>query len=95
MSNYLGRPFFIALLGLLSFFSPSAQSHDSDSASKVKDYKSIIKFNLTSTILYRSRLIEYERMVRKNQSFLVRVGLVVLLFASSRSSDSLQLKEIK
>jgi hypothetical protein len=65
----------------------SAQSYDS--VSKAKNYKNIIKLNLTSNILYQSPLIEYERLVKKNQSFSVQLGIVALPFGSSKGSDSL------
>jgi len=83
------RPIFTALVGLLGFSFATAQSQDKDSVSQVKNYKNIIKVNLTSNILYRSPLIEYERIVRKNQSFSVQFGLVALPFGSSKGSDSL------
>lgn len=67
----------------------SAYAQSRDSVSKIKDYKNIIKVNLTSNILYQSPLIEYERIVKKNQSFSIQVGLVALPFGSSKGSDSI------
>ena len=54
-----------------------------------KELQNIIKVNLTSNILYQSPLIEYERLVAKNQSFSIQVGLIALPFGSSKGSDSL------
>jgi hypothetical protein len=60
-----------------------------DSVKAAKDYKNIIKLNLSSNILYSLPLIEYERIVKKNQSFSVQVGIVSLPFGKSSISDSL------
>jgi hypothetical protein len=67
----------------------SVKAQSRDSTAKIKDYKNIIKVNFTSNILYQSPLIEYERLVKKNQSFSIQVGLVALPFGSSKGSDSL------
>jgi hypothetical protein len=77
----------IAFSCFCSCSSGSAQSRDS--ISKAKNYRNIIKINLTSNILYQSPLIEYERLVKKNQSFSVQVGLISLPLGSSKGSDSL------
>jgi hypothetical protein len=86
MSQIYRNSLTVLLLSSLAF-SVSAQSRDS--VSKKKSYKNIIKVNLTSNILYKSPLIEYERIVKKNQSFSVQFGLVALPFGSSKGSDSL------
>src|SRR5262249_30658506 len=85
-----GRPGAVALLILLSGL-PLVEGfgQSRDSAARKADYKNIIKVNLTSNILYRSPLVEYERVVSPNQSFSVQFGLVALPFGSSRGSDSL------
>jgi len=84
-SIYRTSPIILFLCALV--FLASAQSRDS--VSKTKNYKNIIKLNLTSNILYQSPLIEYERIVKKNQSFSVQFGLIALPFGSSKGSDSL------
>jgi len=86
MSSIYRTSLTLVLLSTLAF-SVSAQSRDS--LSKSKNYKNIIKLNLTSNILYQSPLIEYERIVKRNQSFSVQFGLVALPFGSSKGSDSL------
>jgi len=79
--------YLLVLISLCSWRPISAQSRDS--INKTKVYKNIIKVNLTSNILYRSPLIEYERLVAKNRSFSIQVGLIALPFGSSKGSDSL------
>jgi len=79
--------FTVLFICVCSWSPASAQSRDS--VSKAKNYKNIIKINLTSNILYQSPLIEYERLVGKHQSFSVQVGLIALPFGSSKGSDSL------
>jgi hypothetical protein len=69
-----------------------AFAQSNDSTRKVKDYKNVIKVNLTSNILYRSPLIEYERLVSRNQSFSLQFGLVALPFGSTLGSDSMSYK---
>ncbi|HEV8513529.1 MAG TPA: hypothetical protein VGQ59_09635, partial [Cyclobacteriaceae bacterium] len=87
MSNRIFKSFVVSVICLCSGNFTSAQS--SDSARKEKSYKNIIKINLTSNILYRSPLIEYERIIKKNQSFSIQFGLIALPFGSSKGSDSI------
>jgi Protein of unknown function (DUF3575) len=82
-----GRKLVFISIFLLSCLMVEAQSKDS--VRRMKIWKNIIKVNLTSNVIYRSPLIEYERIVKKNQSFSVQVGLIALPFGSSRNSDSL------
>ncbi len=77
----------LVIISLCSWIPASSQS--GDSVGKPKIYKNIIKVNFTSNLLYRSPLIEYERLVAKNQSFSVQVGLIALPFGSTKGSDSL------
>jgi len=89
MTTYIAvyRHVLIFLFVLLAWTMALGQSKDS--VRKVKNHRNIIKVNLTSNILYRSPLIEYERILKKNQSFSVQVGLVALPFGSTLGSDSL------
>lgn len=79
--------YLVILISLGSWKTVYSQSRDS--VSKAKTYKNVIKVNFTSNLLYRSPLIEYERLVARNQSFSLQVGLVALPFGSSNGSDSL------
>jgi len=90
MSNRILTFFIFLFICLCSLSRASAQSNDS--VSKAKNYKNVIKINLTSNILYRSPLLEYERLVGKNQSFSIQVGLIALPFGSSKGSDSIYYK---
>jgi hypothetical protein len=89
MKNYILviRHAFAFLVCVMSFTLVKGQSKDS--LRTAKDYKNIIKLNLTSNILYSLPLIEYERIVKKNQSFSVQVGIVSLPFGKSSTADSL------
>lgn len=79
----------IILLAVSLCFCGQVSAQSSDSLKKTKDYKNVIKVNLTSNILYRSPLIEYERILGKHRSFSVQFGLVALPFGSTKGSDSL------
>jgi len=89
MSKYIRTSSNIAtfLFCFLSWIMVTGQSKDS--VRKATGYKNIIKVNLTSNILYTSPLIEYERIVKKNQSFSVQAGLVSLPFGKILNSDSI------
>ena len=87
MYSSVYRTSFTLLLFSTLAFSTAAQTLDS--VSKRKSYKNVIKLNLTSNILYQPPLIEYERMVKRNQSFSVQFGLIALPFGSSKGVDSL------
>ncbi len=67
-----------------------AQSNDS--TKHVKAFKNVIKLSMTSTLLYGNfPLVEYERVVRRNQSFSVQVGVVTLPLSTAAISNTLQL----
>ena len=67
-----------------------AQSNDSTKHAKV--FKNVIKLSMTSTLLYGNfPLLEYERVVRKNQSFTIQVGGVSLPISAGSITNTLQL----
>lgn len=83
----------ITLLLCLCLLTQFAVAQKNDSTRRTKEWKNVIKLNLSSTLLYRnSPLIEYERVVKKNQTFSVQVGLVSLPFSAGFISDVLQIE---
>ncbi len=91
MPNQILKSILVLIIISLSAWTP-VHGQSPDSVSKTKNYKNILKVNFTSNILYQSPLIEYERLVKKNQSFSIQVGLIALPFGSTKGSDSLYYK---
>jgi len=83
----------ITILTCLCLLTLNVAAQKSDSTRRTKQLKNVIKVNLSSTLLYKnSPLIEYERVIRKNQTASLQAGLVSLPFSSGFISDALQMK---
>lgn len=67
-----------------------AIAQKSDSIKKEKRRNNIIKLNLSSGLIYSIPLVEYERIVKKNQSFAIQAGVVSLPFGSDNNSTNVQ-----
>jgi hypothetical protein len=73
-----------------------AQVQDSVKLKQVKDFKNIIKLNLTSWILYSSGLqLNYERLLSKNQSITIFGGYVTFPMPTVISNSSLNFDKDK
>jgi len=65
------------MICMLSTISMMGQEEKTVSKAKRDDYKNIIKFNLSSQILYRNTfLLGYERVVKQNQSINISGGYI-------------------
>jgi len=70
-----------------------------DSTNKVKQYKNVVRYNLSGALLFgidKYVVMGYERLVRPNQSFSINIGAVELPRFVSIITDSLELsKDVK
>jgi hypothetical protein len=90
-------PIFLApmlmVLGLQ--LSAHAQSSDSTAHNQPKQYKNIIRYNISSPLLFgfdKYIILGYERQLRKNQSFSINLGRAALPRLVEIVSDSSNLK---
>ena len=87
----------LPILFLIAGFSLSAalplKAQSTDSLKKNNERRNIIKFNVSSFFVYKlALLLEYERVVSKNQSFSIQAGFVSLAFINT---DSIQVLDFK
>jgi hypothetical protein len=86
----------IAIALILLFYSSTLYSQQTDTAltskkSSGKDYKNVIRYNLSGPLLFgfdNYIIFGYERIVNANQSFSINVGVVGLPNLVSLSTDS-------
>ena len=81
--------FLIAGLSLSSTLVLKAQS--ADSSRNIMGRRNIIKFNVSSFFVYKlALLLEYERVVSKNQSFSIQAGFVSMTLGAFLDADSIR-----
>ena len=82
----------ILMICMLSTISMMGQEEKTVSNSKRDDYKNVIKFNLSSQIIYKNTfLVGYERILKKNQSLNLSGGYMEFPF-NLEVPESVQLK---
>ena len=92
MKNIFKIQSFLLFIFCFSFFTSFSQQTTVDSAKHVR--KNIIRFNVTSPILFTTDylVIGYERVIKENQSISINIGQFALGKFSNRVAESLELK---
>lgn len=83
------------VLILCSWVVHSSAQHNVDSTQKMRQYKNVIRYNLSSALVFgfdRYIVFGYERVIRHNQSISVNVGTAKLPKLISINTDSFSLQ---
>ena len=89
------KSFFLQSL-LLSLFAVNICSAQTDSLQQVRQYKNVIRYNLSGALIFgidRYVIFGYERVIKKNQTISVNIGGVKLPKLVSINTDSFSLQK--
>src|SRR6185436_16953555 len=89
------KSFFLQSL-LLSLFAVNICSAQTDSLQQVRQYKNVIRYNLSGALIFgidRYVIFGYERVIKPNQTISVNVGGVKLPKLISINTDSFSLQK--